>query len=185
MKKLVALLLATLICGCAGHNDAFDKAMQLRTSLLSGQGCRFEAVVTADFGEQSTSFSLQCEADRQGELTFTVVQPQTLSGIAGRVDAERGTLCFADTALTFPLLADGLLSPVSGAWVLVNALRSGYVRSCAEEGNLVRLTVDDSYQADALMLDIWIDGTTGPVQADIYEENRRILTVQIENFALR
>ena len=82
----------------------------------------------------------------------------------------------------FALQTDGLFSPVSAPWVFVRALRGGYVRYCGREDGLLRLTVDDSYEDDALTLDIWINGQGQPVQADIFENNQRILTLTIREY---
>ena len=50
---------------------------------------------------------------------------------------------------------------------------------------VLHLTIDDSYEEDALQLDIWLDGQNLPVQSDILYDGRRILTVQVSNFTLR
>lgn len=183
MKKiwLILLLLLTL-CGCYGNNEGFDRAMELRTSLLNGKGCGFDADIRADFSDKTYEFSMNCQVDTHGDLFFTVQSPEYIQGITGVIQGQSGKLTFGDTALAFPLQGDGYLSPASGPWVMIRALRSGYVRSCATEGNLYRMTVDDSYNSDALMLDIWVDPQSGPVQVDIYEENRRIMTITVKNF---
>lgn len=186
MKKLVGVvLLLALLCGCSGSNGGFERAMALRTRLLNGQLCQFDAQITADFGESTYTFVLNCQADGDGNVDFTVAEPVSIAGITGRIQGQGGKLTFDDTALAFPLLADGILSPVSGPWVLVRALRSGYVRNMTEEAELLRLRIDDSYETDALALDIWLDEQNGPVRADIYEENRRIMVLEVKNFQLQ
>ena len=47
---------------------------------------------------------------------------------------------------------------------------------------MVRVTIHDSYEEDALMLDIWLDGNNLPARAEILWDGRRILTVEVENF---
>lgn len=185
MKKVIMLvLLVSLMGGCTPAESQIDRPMALRTSLLNAAQCDFETQITADFGSGTYSFTMECQADGEGSVRFTVLEPETIGGISGTVDARGGALSFDDTALAFPLLADGLLSPVSGPWILMRALRSGYVRACAREEQLLRVTVDDSYEADALTLDIWLDENNLPVQADIYEENRRIMALSIRNFCI-
>ena len=156
--------------------------MSLRTKLL-GSGCQFEASVTADYGDKTYSFEMACRVDKAGNLQFEVLQPDTISGITGSIADSGGKLTFDDSALAFPLQADGLLSPVSGPWVLLKALRGGYVRHCGMEEGLLRVRVDDSYDEDALTLDIWLDGGV-PVRGDIYEENRRILVIEVKSFTI-
>lgn len=185
MKKGFVIFLAVLLlCGCSGATDEFDRAMRVRTGLLNAKGCSFEATVTADFADQTYTFAMACRSDEEGNLEFEVLEPDYISGISGTIDFEGGKLTFDDTALAFALQTDGFLSPVSAPWVLVRALRAGYVRYCGQEEDLLRLTVDDSYEDDALTLDIWINGQGQPEQADIYENNRRILSLMIRNYQL-
>lgn len=181
-KLLLVFLLVAALSGCYGENEGFDRAMALRTSLLNGKGCSFEAQITADFSDKTYTFSVDCRTQTSGDMEFVVQEPAYIAGITGTVAQGSGKLTFDDTALAFPLQGDGVLSPVSGPWVMVKALRSGYVRHCSSEDGLFRMTVNDSFHEDALTLDIWIDGKNGPVRADIYEDNRRIMTITVENF---
>lgn len=186
MKKTMAVFLLLAIClfGCDGENDALARAMQLRTSLLSAKMGSFDACVTADFGVDSYTFCMACTFDADGNIAFRVTEPETIADITGSISASGGKLTFDDTALAFPLMGDGQLSPVSAPYLLLKALRGGYVRCCALEQGMCRVTVDDSYDADAHMLDIWLDEENLPIQADIYEENRRTMTLTIEKFLL-
>lgn len=185
MKRILAIFLIVLmLCGCSRGNDQFDRAMSLRTGLLNANGCKFVAQITADFADKTYMFTMRCRADKDGNIEFEVLEPEYIAGIQGQIRYDGGKLTFDDTALAFELHADGLLSPVSAPWVLVRALRGGYVRHCGQDGQLLLLTVDDSYEEDALMLHIWLGEKNMPVQAEIYENNRRILTLSIKEFEL-
>ena len=185
MKKVPALLLILLLLsGCANARDQIDRALGLRSRLLQGEGCSFTAGITADYGDQLHTFTLECRGDRQGNLAFTVTEPETIAGITGIISGDGGKLTFDDTALDFPLLADGQVTPVSAPWLLLMTLRGGYLTGAGEEGELLRLAVDDSYEEDALHLDIWLDGEDRPVQADILYDGRRILSMTIANFQI-
>ena len=63
-------------------------------------------------------------------------------------------------------------------------MRSGYLTSAGMEGDLLRLTIDDSYEEDALTLDIWLNEQDIPIRAEILYDGRRILTLEIENFQI-
>lgn len=183
MKKLVSMLmLLALLTGCAGENEALDRAMALRAKLLAAAGCSFDAVITADYGDKTHRFAVSCTADGKGNVTFTVTEPETISGITGTVSGEGGELTFDETALAFPLLADGQVTPVSGPWLFMKTLRGGYVRSCGTEGQLLRLSVDDSYREDALHLDIWLGEADLPTRCEIVYDDRRILSLEVSNF---
>ena len=185
MRKLTALLLVLmLLTGCSGKQKELEQAMTLRAKLLAST-CSFDAKVTADYGDKLYVFTMQCEGDTRGDLSFTVLEPESISGIAGVISKDGGKLTFDDTALAFPLMADDLLTPVSAPWILLKTLRGGYLRAANMEGELLHLIIDDSYEEDALQLDIWLNGDNQPVQADILYDGRRILTVQVSNFTLQ
>lgn len=184
MKRLIAVLcICFLLTGCTGHDQELERAMSLRAKLLSQEGVTFDATVTADYGDKTYTFSMNCKTDNQGNLAFTVTSPEPISGITGLISAGGGKLTFDDTALSFELMADDQLSPVSGPWILIHTLRSGYLTSCALENERVRVAIDDSYEEDALHLDIWLDENDFPAHADILWDGRRLLSIAVTNFA--
>ncbi len=158
------------------------QGMALRSKILQAEECSFSVDITADYGDKLHSFSMDCVGDAQGNVRFTVTAPETLAGITGTVSETGGKLTFDGTALCFPLLADGALSPVSGPWVLLKTLRGGYLTSVAQEEELLHLTINDSYADDALVLDIWAG--EAPVRAEILFDGRRILTLDVKDFSI-
>lgn len=171
-----------LLAGCSGQNDGLDRAMSLRSRLLAGS-INFDAVITADYGDELYTFSMNCQSDTQGNVSFTVTQPESISGITGTMDASGGKLRFDDKVLSFPLMADNQLSPVSAPWILMRTLRSGYLTSAGADGEYLRLAIDDSYDDDALHLDIWLDTSDHPVRAEVVWQGRRLLSIEVKNFA--
>ncbi len=183
MKRFItAVCLVLFLAGCSGADDTLDRAMALRSRLLAAQGIQFETEITADYGDSTYTFSMTCASDAQGNVHFTVAQPESIAGITGTVSAEGGKLTFDDKALSFELMADGQVTPVSAPWLLVKTLRSGYLTSCCREGDYLRLAIDDSYAEDALHLDIWLGESDLPVQADILWQGRRLLSIRVKNF---
>ena len=180
---LVSFLLAVL-SGCSHGNDATAQAMDLRAKLLSADGYSFDTEITADFGDKVYTFAMNCQADNGGNVTFTVTFPQTIAGISGEIDSNGGKLTFDDVALTFDLLANGRFSPVSAPWVLMKTLRSGYLTSAGMDGDCLQMTIHDSYEEDALRLDIWLGKDDLPRTADVLHEGRRILSLDIKDFVL-
>ena len=179
----MSLLCMMLLTGCMGKNEELETVMDLRAKLLAND-CSFQAEVTADYEDKQYTFGLYCEGDTKGNLGLRVTSPDTISGIEGRASSDGGELTFDDTALTFPLLADDQVTPVSAPYLLIKTLRGGYVRSAGEEGELVRATIDDSYEEDALQLDIWLNGEGMPVRAEILYDGRRILAMNITDFQI-
>lgn len=183
-KSALSVFLLLLLTGCANARSGIDRAMELRGQLLTSTACSFRTVVTADYGETVCTFSMDCSADDSGNLLFTVTEPETIAGITGTISQQGGELTFEDTALDFPMLADGQLAPVSGPWVLWKTLRGGYLTAAGWDDELLRLTIDDSYEENALQVDVWLDDGNCPVWAEIVYDGRRILTMDVENFTI-
>lgn len=188
MRKLVVLLLSFLLGllpGCSRGKDATAQAMDLRARLLSSNGYTFETEVTADFGDKVYSFAMNCRGDNAGNVTFIVTLPETIAGISGVIDSNGGKLTFDDVALTFELLADGRLSPVSAPWVLVHTLHYGYITSCAQTDAGALLSINDSYEDDALNLSVYLGQDGLPVGAEIFCDGSRILSLSVNNFTFQ
>ena len=179
------MIALVILSGCTGKRDEMDRAMNLRATLLGSEGCDFTAHIVADYGDTLQEFTLYCEGTNEGNLGFRVEKPESISGITGRFRGEKGELTFEDVALTFPPLADGQVAPVSGPWILLKTLLGGYLTACGMEDDLLRLTIYDSYEEDALQMEIWLNDENLPVQAEIIYDGRRILTMEIENFQIR
>lgn len=184
MKKLAVVLCVLFLMGCSGKRGELDRAMTLRANLLGSLGYSFDAEITADYGDKLHTFAMHCTGDNDGNVEFTVTKPETLSGITGRVSSGDGELTFDDVVLHFDLLADGQVSPISGPWILVKTLLGGYLTDCVQEEDLLHLQIDDSYEDDALHLDIWLNEENLPVQAEIYYDSRRIVTMAVSNFTI-
>lgn len=183
MKRIwILLLMIAMLCGCSGGSEQLDRAMALRGKIQQKE-VTFEAVVTADYGDKVHTFSMECHADIQGNLKFKVIEPENIAGISGTVSKGSGKLTFDDQVLAFDILADELISPVSGPWVLMETLRSGYLTSCSTEGDLLRVAIDDSYEENALHLEVWLDSNDIPKQCEIYWQGRRLLSMDVKNFA--
>lgn len=185
MKRIFSFLLVLIVflSGCAKSDDTLDRAMALRSAMLS-KGASFDAKIVADYGDRQHTFSMACTVDSQGNLNFTVTEPKSIAGITGKVSTSGGKLTYDDHILSFGLMADGLISPVSGPWVLIKTLRSGYLTSCTKEGEYLRVSIDDSYEKDALHLDVWLGAEDLPVNAEVFWQGRRLLSISVANFKL-
>jgi len=185
LKKAAAVLIVcTLLTGCSSGENPLDTGMDLRGNLLKAESVSFVVDIAADHGDTLDLFSMECSADREGTLYFTVKSPDTVAGIEGQITAESGALIFADTALYFPLIAQNRLSPVSAPWILTKALRSGYLRSAGVEQEQIRLTFDDSYEEDALQVDVWLDENSLPGRAEVLSEGLLVLSLDVRNFEI-
>ena len=186
MKRIAVLIFAlVLLTGCTGKRDELDRAMKLRATLLGCLGCSFDATVTADYGDEVFEFAMRCETGGRGDVDFTVTKPESIAGLSGSISSGEGKLTFDDTALQFSLMADGQVTPVSGPWIFMKTLLGGYLTAANEEGELLHLTINDSYEEDALQMEIWLNDDNVPVCGEIFYEGRRIVTMTVENFQIR
>ena len=184
MKKGLALLcLAFVLTGCSAESE-LQQAMRFRDALLSGNGCSFTSHITADYGDELQEFTMDCTGDNQGNLKFSVTEPESIAGITGSASEAGGALTFDDIALHFDLMAEDTLSPVSAPWIFLKTLRSGYIVSACYEEDLLHLSIDDSFEDDALRLDIWLEGGNTPVRGEILHDGMRILTLDVTNFQI-
>ena len=108
MRKLIGLLLSLfLLCGCKADNRDVSTVMDLRTRLQKCQSCSFSATVTADYNTMVYKFTVDCVVNSEGDLTFTVMNPESISGITGVIGGKGGKLTFDGQMLAFDTLADG------------------------------------------------------------------------------
>jgi len=180
----ISLILVLLLTGCNASSE-LERGMALRSSLLKAQECLLETEITAQYDDLSYTFSMDCSFDTLANMTFTVTKPETISGIRGSISHEGGRLRFDNTALYFGLLTDDQISPVAAPWILMKTLRSGYLTSACTEGEFTRLSIDDSFEDDALHLDIWLDSRNTPVRAEIVYDDLRILSLNVKTFVIR
>ena len=169
------------LTGCSSESRELNRAMLLRDKVLNAQSCTFCAEVTADYGDSIYTFSMDCQADRKGNLRFEILKPETIAGIRGTLSDTGGEIAFDDTALYFPMMTDDHLTPASAPWIFLKTLRSGCITSVCMEEELLHITVDDSYADDALTLDIWLDKGDMPIRGDILYDGKRILSLNVEN----
>ncbi len=185
MGRFGALLaVLVLLSGCSGSTRELERGMSLRTRLLQGTSCTMETEITADYGDKVHNFGIRSQSDPKGDLTFTVTQPETVSGITGKIGEEGGKLTFDDTALHFELLTDDQITPISAPWILLKTLRGGNLTSACQEDDLLHLTMEDSFEDDALVLDIWLNAKDEPVRSEILYDGRRILSLHVTSFEI-
>ena len=182
MKRLLCFLSVLVFLWGCNDDAAMDLTLGFR-SRFQGSVCSFRATVSADYGDKIHTFVMDCQADETTRLDFTVAAPDTISGITGWISGDEGFLTFDQEILSISPLADGQLSPVSAPWILINTLRSGYLRYSGETDNGYHLTLDDSYDDGGIQVDVWLDREGILLGAEMIWQGRRILTVSVENFA--
>ena len=182
MKCIVLLIVLMVTMGSCSREDELEaRAMRVR-ELVCTKSVTFTARVRSTVEGTGESFTLDCEADCGGDVRFSVVQPECISGIQGSLSGTGGKLLFDTHAVAFSMLANGRASPISAPWLLMKTLRAGYIHAWGVEKDLLRLTIMDSYHEDALQMDIWFTDENVPVQSEVIWRNTRILTMEIDQF---
>ena len=176
------VLIIILLTGCTTEHTQLDQVLLLRERVLNSSECTFVANITADYGDCTNAFKLACSSDISGNITFKVLEPESIEGITGTVGSGGGNLTFDNKVLAFPALTEGELSPVSAPMIFMQGLRSGYIRTAGVKGDSVTVIIDDSYQGESLQLELSINQNHEPLNCQIMWQGVRILTVEIDNF---
>ena len=182
MKYLVFVLCCLFLSGCEKNDDALVELLSFREQIQS-QSFRFDANITADYGDELHNFCMLCEFNKEGDMNFTVLEPESISMITGSISNHGAQLTFDDKILAFEMLADGQITPVTAPWILIKTLKSGYINSYGEIGNEMLVKIDDSYESEPFYTDISFSEANMPKRGEIIWQGRRILCVEIENFA--
>ena len=182
MKRFFAVLIAFVLCGCAANPSAVDRAVSLRNKIQAGNGCKFDATVTADYSDRLYSFRMQCETDNLGNLAFTVLEPESISGISGFISKDSGKLTFDEKVLAFETISEGRISPVSAPWLLMKILSSGYIKSGSVSDDGIYVQIDDSYAEETILMELWTDKVDLPMHCDLIFQGICILSIDVENF---
>ena len=158
-----------------------QEALSFRQRLLSSDGCSFTADVTADQGDSTYSFQLQCTyRDGKGELTVT--QPETIAGISAACTNGSDELIFDGTVLALGDLKDGSIAPLSAPWLFGSAWESDEITSASSEEDGSRMTIQKGYDEEKIFIDTWLlDGV--PVAGEASDaDGRRELSVLFHDF---
>ena len=182
MKRWIAgILIPFCLLGCSRSNHAMDMLLSFRENLLQSRKITFDADITADYGEEYYTFQMHCESNSEGELAFQVLKPDSICGIQGVISQYEGHLTFSDQVLVFKPAAEDRLSPIIAPWVLLKTLRGGYITACGNTEDGYLAVIRDSYQDNALTLEIeFIDNT--PISAEIFWNQTRVISMQIHDF---
>ena len=184
MKKLLAAVLSLfLFVGCKSSDQLMNQAIAIRQDLENADCSTFECSITADYGDKIHIFTLDCVYLKDGRMEFTVTSPDSIAGITGQMDASSGKLTFDGHVLAFPLLADGYISPICSPWLLMKTLRGGYIHSCAQTEQGLCVTIDDTFENEALTVRAFFDEDQRIDCAEFIWDGRRILAVEIRNFS--
>lgn len=181
-KIAFVMLMLVMLTGCR-KEEPTQRAVDLRTALLSAQGCSFTAHIRADYGEKVYDFSLDADY-ASDKTTLTVTAPKEIAGISAVTDKDGTSLQFDGAELAMGKLANGLVSPILVPWILGQCWTGEYISCAGKDAELYRVTYLKGYDEEELQVDTWLDEDDIPVYAEIFYGDTRCITVQIENFQM-
>lgn len=183
MRTIIAFIISvSILCGCSERQDSISKALILRQLFSAENTVEFCADITADYGNRIHSFSVYCMADPTGDLRFRVVKPETIQNVEGTISDTGGKLEFEQKALFFDPMVFGQISPVMAPWLMVKAIRGGYIRSESDGKNGSEILIDDTFRNTQLQVIVKLDGEGVITDCEIIWSNRRIMTVCVSQF---
>ncbi len=186
MKKCLPLLcLLVLLCGCSSNNDLQQQATKIRAGLLKANSISFSGKVTASFPDEVFEFGADYKTDNNGKVYFEIKQPTEIAGITGSIGPEGGKIEFDGLALDFGILSQQLPSPIGGPYIFLQAIKSGYIQSYSKQDGMLYLSIRESYQSDAMMVEVYFDENELPAWAEISQAGRRILTISFTGFNIQ
>lgn len=186
MRRAIAVLLAVgcvFLLGCRGEENSISKAVDFRASLVQAGGCRFQAEISADFGENVVQFAVDCQADADGRTNLVVIHPETLAGITLTVTENGGKITYDGMAMDFGLLAEGNVIPAAAPAIAATCWLKEYIASAGMEEGLYRVTYEKDFDEKMLKVDTWYENGV-PICAEVCYNNERILKITITNFSM-
>ena len=188
MRKNPALLLTLILIfltGCSAKTPA-QPPLTFRTALLEAGSCSFTAAVTADYGETTADFTLDCSFAPDTGASLTVTAPESIAGITAHVKDSAADVGFDDTQLGLGSLANGRLAPLAAPYVLGQSWAGGYIDSTGTEDGFLRTTYRLGYDKQELVVDTWFtEEPFTPQYAEISADGRLVLSIRLSNFAMQ
>lgn len=181
-KKCFLLVLIFFLAGCQKAQVPIQPGLDIRSQLQQCGGCRFNAVIDADYGDRLYSFSVACVYLTDGSASIHVLQPEEIAGIQATVTENGTSVEFQDMHLEFGAMAGHAISPVSACHVLGRCWAGAYIANCGTDGKLHRITYLDGYDEQELVVDTWCDDDRTPLYAEISCQGKRYLTAEISDY---
>lgn len=184
MRRWIAIATLSVLFflwGCKSQDSHLSGAIEFRSKLVQAQGCAFQAAVTADFETEILRFLLDCDTDAQGNVSFTLLEPETLAGITATVSKGGGKITYDGLSVDFGLLAQESIAPAAAPALILDSWISGYILSAGETEGLYVVSYEQEFEGMLLEVESIFKNEL-PISAEICYNDRRILAVQISEF---
>ena len=158
------------------------KGIAFRSRIISSGGCGFRVRITADYGQEVREFTLDCDSDGEGNVSFCVVEPDSIADITGVINGDEGTVTYDGLQLAFPLFVNDQISPVSASGLVLDCWLNEYILSAGMTDQIYRVTYEKKIQEKALLIDTYFEKDI-PISAELCYNGYRIMNLMISEFS--
>ena len=184
MRRILTLTIGCvlLLCAC-GAKDGAPKELQERYGALAS--ARIRAEITCHLPDESRSFTVTCDYEKDGQSRITVETPEELAGL-GAVVGEELHLVWED--MTLAAGSGSGLNPCTCPVWLLRAAAGGYLvewnRETWGDTPCLRLTLDTTLpDGTKTVCTLWCAEENGtPVYAEFSEDGALTISVKVLSF---
>lgn len=188
MRKVTTLFLALACCfaltGCQSGTSADDKALEVRTTMLSLESITGKAYLTADYGVRVYEYAADVTYWRGGDIAVTITAPENLAGITARLKDGASSISFDGMQVETGKLTTGGLSPMEAIPSLLKSAEEGYIAQTSFEildgAEVLRVTyrAADGSPGVGEEATLWFDLMTNlPICGEILSDGYRVIGV--------
>lgn len=187
-KRLwMGILAVGLVCtGCQRENSV-PLSEQYLALYAQMEGATME-VETITHGENLVgAFTLQCEYFTQADTTLTVLAPEEMMGVTATIAQGDLTLMYDGVCFNMGTLSQSAISPVSGCFLLLQALQSGWLlwenQETYQGQDCLCLGLDMTGET-AYLATVWLGLDDGLIRGgEIFVNDTLILELLFTNFS--
>ncbi len=184
LKTAVPMLLLLLLCACGAAKGSAQTPVAFRTALTGAEGCSFTLDLTADYGDYTRDFTLDCQADADGTATLTVVSPEPAEGVTAAVGGDGAQVSYDGTVLAVEEFESRAISPMAAPYLLAMAWSQGYIAACGTDGQWEQVRYLLGYGGQQLT--IFTDfSDREPQRAEITDGENTLISCEIRDFTLQ
>ena len=184
LKTAVPMLSLLLLCACGAAEKNMQAPVALRTALMEAGCCRFTLELTADFGDYTRDYTLDCWGEAAGDATMMILEPEIARGVSAVVGGENAQVSYDGTILAVEKFESRPISPMAAPMLLTRAWSQGYIRSAGRDGDLDQVCYQLSYGGRELEIVTWLAGQT-PVRSEITDGKNVLVSGEIRDFTLQ
>jgi len=185
LPMMILLVLAG--CGRLPVSPAEQQALQARGKYLEMTIWSARAQITADYGQRVYTFSVTASGDAEQTL-LVLTAPETVAGMATRMGAEGTVLEYDGVQMNTGALPDGKTVPMQAIPKLLQAMRSGYIRSCQmQDGSVLFIRCGDPEQGPGSgeEISLWVDAQDfSLLRGEIFMDGYCAIRCEMAEFAM-